>query len=80
MKSGPRDIIGKTIAQVIVAKNDRDPRQQVFIVFDDDTWFEFYGASFNCAGGVSRGTAADARDYAERCCTATIEAVYPQPG
>ncbi len=68
MKSGLREIVGKTITDVIVARNDyRDPANQVFLVFDDGTFFEFWGAQFNCNGGVWQGGVDDAERYVRRC-------------
>ena len=51
MKDGLQHIIGKTTKSVIVTRDDRPPRNQVFLVFDDNTYFEFYGESFTGAGG-----------------------------
>jgi hypothetical protein len=53
MKDGFKGIIGRCVAAVVVASSERsDPRQQVFIVFDDGTRMEFYGKSFSCCSGV----------------------------
>lgn len=77
MKSGLREIIGKTITDVIVARNNhRDPANQVFLVFDDGTFFEFWGAQFNCNGGVWQGGVAEAEYYVGRC-EAQVVARYP---
>lgn len=80
MKNGLREIIGKTITDVVVAYNKhRDPANQVFLVFDDGTYFEFWGAQFNCNSGVDRGGMAAVTDYVERVHAAKIVDVYPQP-
>ena len=80
MKDGLREIIGKTITNVIVARNERrDPANQVFLVFDDGTYFEFWGAQFNCNGGVDRGGVAEVTDYVERVHASKIVDVYPKP-
>lgn len=80
MKSGLNDIIGKTITDVIVARNDRgDPANQVFLVFDDGTYFEFWGAQFNCNSGVDRGGVAEVVKYLGCWQTAKITDVYPKP-
>lgn len=77
MKSGLKDIVGKTVKNVVVAKKDRgNPRNQVFLVFDDNTYFEFWGELFSCAGGVDAGSIQDAISYAERC-SAEIVDIYP---
>ena len=74
MKSGLQQTIGKTISEVLVGYNSRggDPVNQVFLVFDDGTNFEFWGAQFNCAGGVDRGGAAEVTRYVERSCGSEI--------
>lgn len=46
MKSYIEQIVGKTIAGVIVREADSEPRRQVFLVFTDDTHFELYGHFF----------------------------------
>ena len=46
MKSYIEQIVGKTIAGVIVREADSEPRRQVFLVFTDDTHFELYGQYF----------------------------------
>jgi hypothetical protein len=51
MKDGLRYIVGKRIAAVVAA-SPRAPRQQVFLVFDDDTRFEFWGENFSCCSGL----------------------------
>lgn len=65
MKNGVSKILGKTITNVVVASKEKPPRQQVFLVFSDGTYFEFYGAQFNCAAGIDRGGVADAVKCAE---------------
>ena len=55
MKDGIKHIIGKTIKSVIVTSNDRPPKNEVFLIFDDDTYFEFYGESFTGDGGIDKG-------------------------
>lgn len=53
MKGGFKGIIGRRVAAVVVASSERsDPRQQVFIVFEDGTRLEFYGEAFSCCSGV----------------------------
>ena len=43
-------IIGKTIKHVVVKEGDDSPRSQVFLVFTDDTYYEFYSAHGSIAG------------------------------
>lgn len=55
MKDGLKDIIGRQVAAVVVAKSDkRPPHIQVFLVFTDGSHFEFWGDAFSCGGGVDR--------------------------
>ena len=54
MKNGFKDIIGKKIAAVVVARSDHPPRNQVFLVFPDGNCLEIYGESFNCCSGLDR--------------------------
>jgi len=53
MKDGLKFLPGKEIAAVVVAQADRDPRNQVFLVFQDGSSFEFRGPAFSCGGGLS---------------------------
>jgi hypothetical protein len=77
MKDGINEIIGKKIRGVVVSRNERrEPENQVFIVFDDGTYFEFYGSRFTCNGGVDRGDAEVAINYA-RHFGAEITQIYP---
>ena len=55
MKNGFKDIIGKRIAAVVVAKGgNQDTTHQVFLVFHDGSRFEIYGQNFSCCAGVDR--------------------------
>lgn len=63
MKDGLKEIIGKQIATVVVARNDRGARVQVFLVFSDGSNFEFYGDDFTCCAGLDR--TADIERYVE---------------
>lgn len=75
MKAGVGDIIGKTITDVIVAENVNTPNQRVFLVFSDNTYFEFYG-SFGCTSGVNRGGLHEAMQYAGKM-GGSITSSYP---
>lgn len=46
MKSYVEQIVGKTIAGVVIREADSDPRRKVFLVFTDETHFELYGEYF----------------------------------
>lgn len=76
MKDGLRGILGKSISNVVVASRDTAPKQQVFLVFSDGTYFEFYGEQFNCAGSVDLGDLVEVLDYAKRSMQANIDTVY----
>lgn len=78
MKSGLGEIVGRRISSVVVAANSNDmPHHQVFLMFDDGTYFEFWGELFSCGGGVDRGGKDDAIKYALAHNGTTISAVYP---
>ena len=66
MKSGVAEIVGKQVTGVIVAKNSRAPEQQLFLTFSDGTYFEIWGSSFNCAGGVDKGGVQSAASYIQK--------------
>ena len=46
MKSYIEQIVGKTIAGVVVREAESEPKRQVFLVFTDETHFELYGQYF----------------------------------
>ena len=77
MKDGLRQVVGRQIAAVIVAANEKSaPRRQVFLVFTDGTSLELYGESFTCCAGV------DPAEHIERYVRAAggrIERVYIEP-
>jgi hypothetical protein len=54
MNTGLAQIVGRRIAGVVVAYGPRAPRQQVFLMFDDGTRFEFWGDDFSCCRGVTK--------------------------
>ena len=63
MKDGVKQTIGKTIRRVVVAGNTSPPQRQVFLVFDDGTYFEFWGDSFTGAGGILNGDIDEIASY-----------------
>lgn len=79
MKDGLGYIIGKRIQAVLVAEGESDPRQQVFLVFEDGTTFEFWGQHFSCASGVTRGGVSEAIEYATKC-SARVRDIYTLDG
>mgnify|MGYP003576161309 CR=1 FL=1 len=54
MKDGVKYLVGKQIAAVVVARSQRPPHHQVFLVFPDGSRFELYGENFTCCGGLDR--------------------------
>lgn len=52
MRDSVRQIIGKTVTSIVVAESDSTPRNQLFLVFDDGTSFEFWGEHCQCASGL----------------------------
>lgn len=54
MEGGIRQVLGKRIRSVIVSRRRTEPRVQLFLVFDDDTHYEFYG-DLTGAGHVREG-------------------------
>lgn len=63
MKDGIKEIIGKTVSGAVVGKNSRQPHVQLMLTFTDGTYFEIWGDSFTCAGGVDKGNAETASAY-----------------
>ena len=58
-------LIGKTIAHVVV-KAGRDPRAQVFLVFTDGTYYEWYAdAPIVGTSTVAEGGLPEVRRYME---------------
>jgi hypothetical protein len=67
MKDAVRQILGKTIKSVIVSEeNKSSPSTQVFLLFDDDTYYEFYGSPLSGTGGVNKGGENAVMRYAEQ--------------
>ncbi|MFO0580668.1 MAG: hypothetical protein U0229_00200 [Anaeromyxobacter sp.] len=48
-------ILGRTVRWAIVARNPEPPRDQVFLVFADESWVELYGNDIHCAGLAAGG-------------------------
>jgi hypothetical protein len=65
MKPGVKNIVGKTIAAVLVKERANTPRGQVFLVFSDGTYFEFYATEGNIQGAsdLRHGTFGDVKAY-----------------
>jgi len=66
MRRSVNEIIRKTIKAVVISEDNRiGPQNQVFLVFDDGTYFEFYG-DIRCAGRVDAGSEECAINYARK--------------
>ncbi len=65
--SAVQDIIGKKVEHVIICENDRQPEQQLFLVFSDDTYIEIYGSSFSSGSNVYSGGLVAALHSAHGC-------------
>ena len=64
-KAAVASILGKTIKHIVVKEGDRAPRSQVFLVFTDDSYYEFYSThgSISGAGGLDVGGIEAVRKY-----------------
>lgn len=63
LKGSIRALVGKTITGVVV-KIGSSVRQQVFLLFSDGTWFEFYSSErMGYSGMLSIGDVDDVRRY-----------------
>ena len=64
MKDGIRNILGKTVKEVVYSDDARNS-DHVFLVFTDGTYFELWGDSITCAGGLDHGDIDSAVRYAK---------------
>jgi hypothetical protein len=62
---------------VVVARNPRGPRHQVFLVFEDGARFEFYGENFSCCSGMDKAPGIE--HYVESAGGEIVQ-VYTAPG
>lgn len=64
LKDGLSQLLGKRICGAVVKEGDRMPRMQVFLIFDDDTYYEMYtDSSIFGAGGIDQGNIENVRLY-----------------
>ena len=76
VKDALRLIIGKRISAVI-AKEGKAPAWQLYLVFDDDTYYEVYGSGdLQSAGGVDPGGLNAARRYCHQSHKIVFEAAF----
>lgn len=60
-------VIGKTIRSIVFrSEADVSPATQLFLVFEDGTYFEFYGQEMDFVRSVSDGGMMEAVDYARK--------------
>ena len=67
-------IIGKCIKGVVVKESDTPPKKQVFLVFTDETYYEFYGEDFTGAKGINKGGVKEVKNYMSEGSTIRFEA------
>ena len=66
-KNALQEIIGKTIRSIVFQSGgDINPETQLFLVFEDDTYFEFYGREIDFVRSISEGDIKKALDYARK--------------
>ncbi len=63
MRGKFEDLLGRRIKGVVVKESQRHPENQVFLLFSDGTYFEFYGASMRGANGICWGDLESVRRY-----------------
>lgn len=67
MSGAFEEILGKKITGVCVRRNKRNPAGQVFLVFDDYTYFEMYSYEYIVgAKGVDKGNLDTVKNYSEQ--------------
>jgi hypothetical protein len=55
-------LIGKRIAHIVL-KAGTSPKSQLFLVFDDGTYYEFFGGPIYGASAVDQGSIENVRRY-----------------
>ncbi len=63
VKGAFEKLIGKRIKGVVVKESSDLPRAQVFLLFSDDTFFEFYGETISGCNTVDHGGLETVRNY-----------------
>jgi hypothetical protein len=62
-----QEVIGKTIRSIVFRSGrDVNPGAQLFLVFEDGTYFELYGQEIDFVRSLSEGDATKAVDYARK--------------
>jgi hypothetical protein len=66
-KDALQNVIGKTIRSVVFRSGRNvNPEVQLFLVFEDGTYFELYGQEIDFARTLSKGNATEAINYASK--------------
>jgi hypothetical protein len=66
MRPIAREIIGKKIKGVVV-KEGHNPESQVFLIFSDGTYYEFYSDSFiRGSGRIHKGGRKKVKEYSDQ--------------
>ena len=64
LKDALPELLGKRICGAVVKQGGRSPRMQLFLVFDDDTWYELYSDEvIHGTGGLNQGNIENVRQY-----------------
>ena len=65
MGSVIKDIVGKTIKGIVVKKSDiKNPTSQIFLLFNDNTYYEFYCDSIiRGTNGIDNGGMDTVKNY-----------------
>ena len=82
MKAGIEQIIGRTVEAVLTCEREgiAQPRNQVFLVFTDGSFYELYGDDIHCCSGVSsKGGLQAALDCARLLTGGTIKCYTSRP-
>ena len=61
-----KGVVGKRILEVVVAQHHDSPRNQVFLIFDDGTYYELYGADIQPSKNIRDGGLDEVRAYVGR--------------
>ena len=65
IKKTVKDLLGKTISGVVV-KRGRDPEGQIYLVFDDNTYYEFWSqGEIHSTGRIEPGGMAEVKARGE---------------
>ena len=78
LKDSVRKILGRTIAAVVFKEKSSpgDPSWQLFLVFDDDKSFEFYGTEdeLRCSSHLETGGRKAVHEYMQDSMKTSLEA------